>query len=80
MRSHIHKHAQHTHTHKQPDVAALYAQTDWAGLAAQGKLTSLTNPTLKAYLASNRLPVSGNKADLIARIESHLARTRQPQR
>ena len=57
---------------EQPDAAKLYASTDWAGLAAAGKLATLTNDTLKSYLYSNRLPVSGKKADLIARIEMHM--------
>ena len=54
-------------------AAESYAQHDWAKLAKPGGgLEKLKNDELKLYLKHNRLTVSGNKADLVARIREHL--------
>ena len=50
------------------DVASL----DVPGLVAAGKLSSLTIPQMKAYCRSMKQPVGGKKADLEARIKTHL--------
>jgi hypothetical protein len=53
------------------DVAAL----DISGLAASGKLGTLTIPQLKAYCRSIKQPVGGKKGDLENRIKTHLGVT-----
>ena len=44
------------------------------GLAAGGKLGTLKNDALKDICAARGLPKSGNKAELVARIEADLAK------
>lgn len=61
-------------------VAEEYAKHDWRGLAAKpGKagLEKLSAALLKTYLKFHGLAVSGNKPELIARIQEHVAQ--QPQ-
>ncbi|WIA31185.1 hypothetical protein OEZ86_001190 [Tetradesmus obliquus] len=61
-------------------VAEEYAKHDWRGLAAKpGKagLEKLSAALLKTYLKFHGLAVSGNKPELIARIQEHVAK--QPQ-
>lgn len=43
-------------------------------LFAQDKLAKLTLNELKAFLGSHKLPVSGKKAELIARVQGVLSR------
>ena len=42
------------------------------GLAAGGKLATLTVEELKLYCAANNLVKGGKKADIIARITEHV--------
>uniref|UniRef100_A0A383WJP1 SAP domain-containing protein n=1 Tax=Tetradesmus obliquus TaxID=3088 RepID=A0A383WJP1_TETOB len=63
-------------------VAEEYAKHDWRGLAAKpGKagLEKLTAALLKTYLKFHGLAVSGNKPELIARIQEHVAQQPQQQ-
>ncbi len=53
-------------------AAAAAAEHDWNALARDGQLTALTISELKVYLAKHKLKVSGNKADLVARIAEHM--------
>lgn len=46
---------------------------NWQQAADSGRLAKLTVPVLKEYLREHGLPLSGKKADLVARIEGHLA-------
>ena len=46
---------------------------DWLVLHERGSLGGLTNPVLKGYCTSNKLPVGGKKDDLVERISAHLA-------
>ena len=55
-----------------PAVEIDVSSLDVSGLAAAGKLGSLTIPQLKAYCRSIKQPVGGKKADLEARIKAHL--------
>ncbi|GBF89248.1 ATP-dependent DNA helicase 2 subunit 1 [Raphidocelis subcapitata] len=55
-----------------PHTADAYAEFDWATLAGQDKLSRLTNDQLKVYLRYHNLPLSGKKADFIARITNHV--------
>lgn len=55
-----------------PHTADAYAEFDWASLVGQDKLNRLTNDQLKVYLRYNNLPLSGKKADFIARITNHV--------
>lgn len=50
-------------------VADEYSQHNWARLVANGGLQQLTIPALKVYLKFHCLPVSGNKTQLMERIE-----------
>lgn len=43
-------------------------------LHAEGRLSTLTVPSLKSFLASKGLHVTGKKADLIERIGNYLAK------
>lgn len=59
----------------QQALAEEYAAHDWQALTAPGakqSLSSLTVPTLKVYLQHNGLRLTGNKAELIQRIQDHL--------
>eukprot|EP00887_Chlorella_sp_A99_P007056 scaffold2.g7056.t1 len=49
------------------EVAAL----DVPGLAAKGKLASLTVANLSKYCTLHGLPTSGKKADIVARVQEH---------
>jgi hypothetical protein len=56
-------------------VAEEYAEHDWPALAAPDAnpgLASLTINGLKIYLQHHGLKLTGNKAQLIARITEHL--------
>lgn len=64
-----------------------YAEHDWAALAAAGGgpaggassskkgLNSLTIPTLKVYLQHHGLRMTGNKQELMQRIQEHVAKS-----
>ncbi|KAK3285317.1 ATP-dependent DNA helicase II subunit 1 [Cymbomonas tetramitiformis] len=51
------------------------SDVDWVALAKEGKLAKLTVPKLKAYCSAHKLPASGKKDDLVARISEHLSST-----
>lgn len=51
------------------DVDAAAVELKVASLRAEGKSSSLTVPELKTWLKARKLPVSGKKADLVARLE-----------
>lgn len=48
------------------------------GLARRGKLASLTVAQLTKYLQLHKLPTSGKKADIIARITEHVIQQAGP--
>lgn len=54
------------------DLAAAVDALDVPGKVAQGKLTSLKNDDLKLYCGHHGLKKTGNKAELVERIEAHL--------
>ena len=55
------------------DVAAAYQAFDWGELSGRdGGLEKLTIKDLKLYLQYNKLPVSGNKGEICARIRKHM--------
>jgi hypothetical protein len=59
----------------QKAIAEEYAEHDWAALGAPGAkkgLTSLTIPTLKIYLQHHGLKLTGNKGEIVQRIQEHL--------
>jgi hypothetical protein len=59
----------------QKAIAEEYAEHDWAALGAPGAkkgLTSLTIPTLKIYLQHHGLRMTGNKGEIVQRIQEHL--------
>lgn len=45
-----------------------------APTTSKGGLNTLTIPTLKVYLQHHGLPASGNKAQIVARIQEHAAK------
>ena len=64
----------------QKAIAAEYAEHNWAELGAPGAkkgLTSLTIPTLKIYLQHHSLKLTGNKGEIVARIQEHLQQQQQ---
>jgi hypothetical protein len=57
-------------------VLALHATSGCAHAQVvheRGELAGLTNPTLKGYCSENKLPQTGKKDDLVARVTEHLA-------
>jgi hypothetical protein len=49
-----------------------YGSIDWQTQLNNDTLKTLTVPTLKVYCRHNKLPLSGSKADLLARVTDHL--------
>ncbi|KAL5728999.1 ATP-dependent DNA helicase II subunit 1 [Ranunculus cassubicifolius] len=56
------------------NVAAEYANYEWADLADNGKLKDLTVAELKYYLSTHGLPLAGKKEVLISRIFTHMGK------
>ncbi len=55
------------------DPSEQYVSIDWQALGGRsGGLEGLTLDKLKLYLHFHRLPVSGKKADVCARIRNHM--------
>jgi hypothetical protein len=50
---------------------------DFAGMAAEGRLSKLTVKELKSFLFDKDIPFSGNKADLVDRVSRYIADTEQ---
>jgi ATP-dependent DNA helicase 2 subunit 1 len=48
---------------------------EWVAAHMQGRLSTLTNPTLKEFLKEHGLPVGGKKDDLIARVHDFIELT-----
>eukprot|EP00879_Flechtneria_rotunda_P001876 GHRR01002047.1.p1 GENE.GHRR01002047.1~~GHRR01002047.1.p1 ORF type:complete len:433 (+),score=166.08 GHRR01002047.1:1761-3059(+) len=65
------------HSEAQKDAAEEYKEYDWQALADKADdqkagLPKLTVAQLKVYLRYHNLPVSGNKPDLVGRIQEHV--------
>lgn len=59
-------------------IAEEYAEHDWSALAAPGAkkgLNSLTIPTLKVYLQHHGLRTTGNKGEIVQRIQEHVLKS-----
>jgi len=62
----------------QKAIAEEYAEHDWSALAAPGAkkgLNSLTIPTLKVYLQHHGLRTTGNKGEIVQRIQEHVLKS-----
>jgi hypothetical protein len=54
------------------DSAAFLASTDWKQENAAGTLRKMTVTNLKIYCRAHSLPLSGKKADVLARVEENI--------
>jgi hypothetical protein len=56
------------------------SDVDFAGMAAEGRLSKLTANQLKSFLFDKEIPYTGNKTALVDRISAYIADTPEEQR